>query len=577
MSFMVSPGVQVREIDLTNVVPAVSTSIGGVAGSFSWGPVEEIVQIGSEKELVNWFGEPTDANYKFFFSASQFLQYSNDIRVVRTDIKDPLNPGDSLLTNANAGGSGKLVKNRDAFDSLTFASGDEAIAKYPGLVGNSIGVKIVTNETSFDTLDAVTKNLLGFAPSTTEFAEGRSVFNDEMHVVVYDADGKITGTEGTILETFVGLSQAPNARKADGSNNYFKDVINAQSAYIWVGSLDTSNFPEIGTSTDDTGDLVSVTDGHEYTTVDTVVEYTLSGGTDGDNLATASDLIDGYTLFNDAETVDINFLIGPDVSISDDENIATQLVAIAEQRKDVIVFLSPSSARTVNNASANVDVISWADTVPSSSYAVLDSTAVYVYDRYNDKFRWINAAGNIAGLCAFTDSVADPWFSPAGFNRGQMRGVTRVAHNPTKAERDSLYKSRVNPVVSFPGEGVVLYGDKTALSRPSAFDRINVRRLFITLEKAIATAAKFQLFELNDEFTRAQFRNLVEPFLRDVQGRRGVTDFRVVCDETNNTPQIIDTNQFVADIYIKPARSINFITLNFIAVRTGVEFTEITG
>ena len=219
----------------------------------------------------------------------------------------------------------------------------------------------------------------------------------------------------------------------------------------------------------------------------------------------------------------------------------------------------------------------WADSIGSSSYAVFDSGALYVFDKYNDTFRWINAAGDIAGLCAFTDNVQDPWFSPAGFNRGQIRGVTKLAFNPIKAERDTLYKARVNPIVSFPGEGIILFGDKTAQAKPSAFDRINVRRLFIVLEKAIATAAKFQLFELNDEFTRAQFRNLVEPFLRDVEGRRGMTDFQVVCDETNNTPQVIDTNRFVADIYIQPARSINFISLNFIAVRTGVEFSEIAG
>jgi phage tail sheath protein FI len=226
---------------------------------------------------------------------------------------------------------------------------------------------------------------------------------------------------------------------------------------------------------------------------------------------------------------------------------------------------------------ATEDVKAWADQLTSSSYGVLDSGALYVYDKYNDTFRYIVGAGAVAGLCAFTDDVQDPWFSPAGFNRGQLRGVTKLAFNPRKAERDTLYKARVNPLVSFPGQGTILFGDKTAQARPSAFDRINVRRLFITLEKAISTAAKFQLFELNDQFTRAQFRNLVEPFLRDVQGRRGMTDFLVVCDETNNTPQVIDTNRFVADIYIKPARSINFITLNFIAVRTGVEFSEIAG
>ena len=577
MAFQVSPGVQVREIDLTNVVPAVSTSIGAIAGSFVWGPVNQIVQVGSEKQLVDRFGEPNDANFKFFLSATQFLQYASDLRVVRTNIADPQDPDASLLANANAGGTGTLIENSDTFETATFEAGDEVVAKYPGALGNSIAVKFVTNETSFDALDPDFQDQFDFVPSTTEFAAERSISGDELHVVVYDKDGKLTGSEGTLLETFAGLSQASNARKSDGTNNYYRDVINDQSAYIWIGELDTTNFPEVGTNTNDTDDLVAASDGFEYTTVDTVVDYDLSGGSDGGNLASFDDLVDSYDLFADSETVDVNLIIGPDLPEGDDENIATQLVALAEQRRDVVVFLSPSSGRTINNVSANADVIEWADTIGSTSYAVLDSTAVYVYDKYNDKFRWINAAGAVAGLCAFTDNVADPWFSPAGFNRGQLRGVTKIAHNPKQAQRDSLYKARVNPIVSFPGEGTVLYGDKTALSRPSAFDRINVRRLFITLEKAIATAAKFQLFELNDEFTRAQFRNLVEPFLRNVQGRRGMTDFLVVCDDTNNTPEVIDTNRFVADIYIKPARSINFITLSFVAVRTGVEFSEVTG
>lgn len=577
MAFMVSPGVQVREIDLTNVVPAVSTSIGAIAGSFSWGPVNQIVQVGSEQRLVSIFGEPDDANYKFFLGATQFLQYANDLRVVRTDIADPSDPDSSLLSNANAGGSGTLVPNSDDFETQIFSTGDEVIAKYPGELGNSIGVEIVTNETSFDLLDDVFQNQFDFKPSTTQYAEDRSISGDELHVIVYDKDGKITGTEGELLETFAGLSQASNAKKADGTNNYYRDVINDQSAWIWIGEVDTTNLPEAGTNTNDTDDLVANSDEFEYTPSDTVIEYDLEGGSDGGNLASFGDLSNSYNLFADSETVDVNLIIGPDLPEGDDENIATQLVQLAEGRRDVVVFLSPSSGRTINNPFANDSVIEWADTINSTSYAVLDSTAIQVYDRYNDKFRFVNGAGSVAGLCAFTDNVQDPWFSPAGFNRGQIRGAIKIAHNPVKAERDSLYKSRVNPIVSFPGEGTVLFGDKTALSRPSAFDRINVRRLFIVLEKAIATAAKFQLFELNDEFTRAQFRNLVEPFLRDVQGRRGLTDFQVICDDTNNTPEVIDTNRFVADIYIKPARSINFITLNFIAVRSGVDFSEISG
>ena len=253
---------------------------------------------------------------------------------------------------------------------------------------------------------------------------------------------------------------------------------------------------------------------------------------------------------------------------------------IANDRKDCVAFISPARADVVGVANAvtqTQNVVGFADGLPSSSYAVIDSGYKYMYDRYNDVYRFVPLNGDIAGLCARTDSIADAWFSPGGLNRGQIRGAVKLAFNPNQAQRDELYKSRVNPVVSFPGQGTVLFGDKTASSKPSAFDRINVRRLFIVLEKAISTAAKFQLFEFNDEFTRAQFRNLVEPFLRDVQGRRGLTDFSVVCDDSNNTSDVIDRNEFRADIFVKPARSINFIQLNFVATRTGVAFSEVAG
>ena len=256
------------------------------------------------------------------------------------------------------------------------------------------------------------------------------------------------------------------------------------------------------------------------------------------------------------------------------------LQEIAEKRKDCIACISPYKGAVVGVLSSitqTSNVIAGFDTLPSSSYAIYDSGYKYMYDKYNDVYRYIPLNGDTAGLCAHTDAVADPWFSPAGYNRGHVRGAIKLAYNPKKSERDQLYRKRVNPVVNFPGQGVILFGDKTALAKPSAFDRINVRRLFLVLEKAIATAAKYMLFEFNDEFTRAQFRNMVEPFLRDVQGRRGIFDFKVVCDGTNNTGEVIDRNEFIGDIYVKPARSINFITLNFIAVRTGVAFSEVGG
>ena len=292
-----------------------------------------------------------------------------------------------------------------------------------------------------------------------------------------------------------------------------------------------------------------------------------------------------YDKFADTESLDINLVLGGASSIAADteagmDTHVTMITALCETRRDCVGFVSPYRAATVGVAdsiTATKNAVDGFNTCPSSSYMVFDSGYKYMYDKYSDVFRFVPLNGDTAGLCAFTDSVADSFFSPAGFNRGNIRGAVKLSYNPTKAERDQLYKKRVNPVTNFPGQGVCLFGDKTALAKPSAFDRINVRRLFLVLEKAIATASKFQLFEFNDEFTRAQFRNLVEPFLRDVQGRRGIFDFKVVCDSTNNTGEVIDRNEFIGDIYIKPARSINFITLNFIAVRTGVAFSEVGG
>ena len=293
----------------------------------------------------------------------------------------------------------------------------------------------------------------------------------------------------------------------------------------------------------------------------------------------------GYDKFADTENLDINLVMGgPSSAVADTiaghDTHVTMITDLVELRRDCVGFVSPYRAATVgvvSSITATENVKDAFDACPSSSYMVFDSGYKYMYDKYNDVYRFVPLNGDTAGLCAFTDGVADPWFSPAGYNRGGLRSAIKLSYNPQKADRDILYKARINPVVDFPGQGVTLFGDKTALSRPSAFDRINVRRLFLVLEKAIATAAKFQLFEFNDEFTRAQFRNLVEPFLRDVQGRRGIFDFKVVCDTTNNTGEVIDRNEFIGDIYIKPARSINFITLNFIAVRTGVAFSEVGG
>lgn len=560
MAFQVSPGVQVKEIDLTNVVPAVSTSIGAIAGAFQWGPVGEVRTIGSEKELVEVFGKPDSNTYKYFMPAAQFLQYGNTLRTVRVNTAN---------LNATGSGTGVQVKNDDHFDTVAagsaFGVGEVFVARYPGLLGNSLTISMCgANSTAFN--NWAYKGNFDSAPTTSSYVSSKSGLSDEVHIVIVDTNGAWTGTAGTVLETFAFLSQAGDARSDDGTNNDMRDVLNSQSAYIrFIGHESTMTQGGL--------DAAGTTFVFGTSAIDTV----LAGGT-SDNAPTQGELSIAYDLFADAETLDINLLIGGESPTgADGVTHANKLISITEGRKDCVAFISPRIADSVNNATAAADIVTWADQLTSSSYAVIDSTALYVYDKYNDVYRWISASGAVAGLCANTDNVADAWFSPAGLNRGQILGVTKVAFNPKKGDRDTLYKARVNPIVSFPGEGTVLFGDKTALAKPSAFDRINVRRLFITLEKAVSTASKFQLFEFNDEFTRAQFRNLLEPFLRDVKGRRGITDFLVVCDATNNTGNVIDSNQFVADIYIKPARSINFITLNFIATRTGVEFSEIVG
>ena len=563
MAFQVSPGVQIKEIDATNVIPAVSTSIGGFAGSFNWGPTDEVCLVGSENELLEKFGTPDSNTAKYFLTAAAFLKYGNALKVVRVS---------SGHLNATADGSGQLVKNDEDYEN-NYSGGSLSkgnwVAKYPGVLGNSLKVSMVTAGVSTSNYNAwAFKGEFDEQPGTSDFAKdlGKTSAADELHIAVVDEDGAISGTPNTVLEKFAFVSQASDVKNADGTSNFYKEVINSQSEWIYWADHDTS--------LTDAGETVASQSG-AMTTNTAVLDSSLAGGTD-DNAPTVGEIQSGYDLFEDAETIDVNLLFAvPDANGAN--TIANDLISIATARKDCMAFVSPPLEDSVGASAPSTDVLAFANTLTSSSYASCDSGAVYVYDKYNDVYRYIGASGHMAGLCANADNVADAWFSPAGVNRGQLLGITKLAYNPTKAQRDELYKGRVNPIVSFPGQGTMLFGDKTLLSRPSAFDRINVRRLFIVLEKAIATAAKAQLFEFNDEFTRAQFKNLVEPFLRDVKGRRGITDSLVICDGTNNTGQVIDSNRFVADIFIKPARSINFITLNFIATRTGVEFSEISG
>ena len=555
MAFQLSPGVNVSEVDLTTVVPSVATTIGGFAGKFNWGPVNEITIVSNEVQLVEKFGKPDANTHTSFFTTSNFLSYGNDLRVVRSV--------GSTAKNATGTGNPLLIENRTDYEQNHSAgsASETFAAKYPGGLGNGLTISMVDYscfpgweyEGQFDS-----------APASSNFALNSGSSNDEIHIVVVDSTGAISGTANTILEKFGFVSKASDAKKDDGSSNYYKEVLNNSSKYVWWIGHPGAGATSFGTKTTETSDFDDLLN---------VTTTTLSAGHDGS--LSDSELNTSYNLFGNADSVDVSLLMGGALQ---SDTVADNLVSIAESRKDCMVFLSPQLTDVVDNAgSETTDITSFRDSITSSSFAVMDSGWKYQYDKYNDVYRWVPLNGDIAGLCARTDSERDPWFSPAGFNRGQIKNVVKLAWNPTKTERDALYKLGINPVVSFPGEGTILYGDKTLLSRPSAFDRINVRRLFIVLEKAIARAARSSLFEFNDEFTRSQFVNLIEPFLRDIKGRRGIYDYRVVADTTNNTPEVIDRNEFIGDIYIKPARSINFIQLNFVATRTGVAFDEVVG
>ena len=645
MAIQLSPGVNVSEIDLTTTVPGVATSIGAIAGSFQWGPVLEVRTISSEVDLIDTFQKPNNTVADTFFSAANFLSYSNSLRVVRnvgTTARNSTNgasgisgltittagvstgfaPSTVALTFTGGGGSGAVGTATLAYSGATgvvvtavsltnsgtgyttvptitlvgatgFASGAAPVitastantvvikneddyeanyipglasatgiwtGRYPGEFGNSLKVSMC-DSTGFS--GWVYASAFNVAPGTSTYAAANGGSLDELHIIVIDEDGKFSGSQNTVLEKYSFVSKASDAKTESGESNYYKNVINAKSAYIWW-----TNHPR---TTADWGTAASAAGA--FDTIG-VITNSLTDGVSADTL-TSGQIQTAYDLFADADTIDVNLFI----TGSADSTVGTYVIqTIVENRGDAVAFVSPPFASVVDNKGQEVtDITTFRNALPSSSYAVLDSGWKYQYDKYNDVFRWVPLNGDIAGLCARTDQTNDPWFSPAGFNRGNLKNVVKLAFNPNKANRDDLFKIGVNPVVTFPGQGTVLFGDKTILSKPSAFDRINVRRLFNVLKKSIAQSSKYSLFELNDTFTRGEFVATVEPFLRDVQGRRGIVDFKVVCDETNNTPQVIDSNSFVGDIYIKPARSISFIQLNFVAVRTGVEFSEIIG
>ena len=575
-----SPSITVKEVDLSGVVPNVQTSTGAIVGNFNWGPVELAQKISNESLLASTFGSPDSDNSVDFHSAAYFLRYSNSLQVVRMcngaeNASDALADAETLVVKNRADWDAQLTA-RDAADH-TF------IAKYPGDIGNSIRVSILQSDSSgsasvFNANTEMVNNFDG-APGTSTFASGMSASNDEIHVIVVDSDGEISGTRGEVLETFPFLSMAKNAKSDDGSSNFVRDVINNSSQYVWLaGKGDEGSFSSQAVGNKN---FLDATNGLSFAGSKGVVSIPMTGGIKSSAL-TAGNYATGHDLFEDVDTIEVDMLIAPGMtSTGDHTTVVNDLVATAQTlRKDCVVVASaPARADIIGipAVTANANAITRANSFTRSSYLFVDNNYLKVYDKYNDQYIEIPAASSTAGIFAATDAVAAPWFSPAGPRRGQYLGITALNYSPTKSQRDSLYKASVNPISNIPGQGVLLFGDKTKLARPSAFDRINVRRLFLGIERAIAIAARNVMFEFNDEFTRAEFTNIVEPFLREIQGRRGITDFRVVCDDTNNTAAVIDRNEFIANIFIKPARSINFVTLNFVAVRTGVAFEEVVG
>lgn len=689
MATLVSPGINVSEIDLTTIVPGVSTTVGGIAGVFPWGPIGELMLISDEKELVKNVGEPTSINPQTFFVGASFLAYGSALFVSRAANTTTLTANSALNAIANNNTANLMnctvLNTTDYYANLTYDSGTQWIARYPGALGNSLKINVcdsqnayssninlnfanattnvtgtaaiavganalvlsfVSNTTvntaqSYATIVAsgltvgdliiVGNTTLGFqripinnlaattnatvatvtvglgqnylspypwvanstvngnstivnvqrgwqyqgvvaAPNTSPWVTqyGNSAAVDTLSVVVTDDGGLITGVKGSILETYSGLSRATDASTLGGQSNYYATVINQNSAWVWFAN-------------DRAGAISNTSNAITTSTNVTPYAYRFVGGQDGlpESSVAFGDLANAWNLFQNTN-VPVSLILqgmpyggpgGPTYQLVNylNDNIATI-------RKDNVVFCTPDDTVVVQNQNQPAEaIVSWASNVRDSSYIVIDSGYKYMYDKYNDVYRWIPLNGDIAGLCARTDRTNDPWWSPAGFNRGAIKNIVKLRWNPDQADRDLLYPAGVNPVVSFPGQGTVLFGDKTATKQPSAFDRINVRRLFIVLEAAIKKASQYSLFEFNDTFTRAQFVNMVVPYLRNVKSRRGIFDFKVVCDETNNTPYVIDSNQFIGDIYIKPARSINYIQLNFVAVATGVDFSVVVG
>tara|TARA_B110000438_G_scaffold261396_1_gene272046 strand:+ start:54 stop:1853 length:1800 start_codon:yes stop_codon:yes gene_type:complete len=599
MPFQVSPGINISERDLTTVVPNVATSIGAIVGNFQWGPVLERQSITTENDLVKTFGEPNDTTFIDFLPAANYLAYSNNLIVVRNI--------SSSARNAAVGDGAVIVQNKDSYDSASFGT-QLFVAKYPSVLGNTLKTIVIDSDgwaaaetgksasqtaRNAGTATSLQLDQLSFlesfnsSPGTSEDwkkANGNATTgNDELHVLVIDEDGLFTGSPGEVLERHAFISKASDAKRIDGSSNYIGNILRNESAYVWLGvaSQLTVNSVDVGTtvhagSAKASGVFKRI---NSATPAEKIPGGSLVGGVDSGTLS-AGEYQAAYDLYAEPEVVDVTLIMAGGssaLSQADSRTVASHISSLCETRKDCVAFISPHIDSVVRTSGEVDKIVADKTAMSSSSYAVMDSSWKYQYDRYNDVFRFVPMNADIAGLCARTDFTHDAWYSPAGYNRGTIKNIVKLSWEPTKADRDVMYQAGINPLTTQTGAGIILFGDKTAQTLPSAFDRINVRRLFIVLEKAIAIAAKAMLFEFNDEFTRSQFVNIVSPFLREIQGRRGITDFKVVCDSSNNTGQVIDTNNFVGDIYIKPSRSINFIQLNFIAARTDVSFSEIGG
>jgi hypothetical protein len=632
MASQVSPGVVIRERDFSNAVVVGASAIrGAIASSFRTGPVGKIVNIGSERELIDTFGTPAEANAADWLVASEFLRYGGQLAVVRAA---------TGVLNATASGAGVLIGDKDAFDAGV--TSEKFAARYAGADGNNLRVVIVdrgadevvtsvghglsvgdtfndgsNNHEVYEVINddtiavvnvdgvtaasngstavawdynsqaiastGLTYKAIGPRPGTSAFASERYISYDEVHVAVVDE------ATNTIVERLTYLSKLSDAKTPEGASAYWKDYVNEFSGYIYAGAALSS--AEVTTVGEDPGSdaasyAATAAAPKELARVLPTAGGALTGGTD-DYAYDAGEIQAAYDEFLDTEQTTVDFvLMGGNAANENDTVAKAQAVAaIANSRKDCVAFLSPWTGTQVATSGGSAltpalqlsNTIAFFDNISSSSYVVLDSGVKYTYDRFNDKYRYVGCNGDVAGLCVSTSSILDDWFSPAGLNRGGLQNVVKLAFNPNKGQRDDLYTARINPIVSLPGTGPVLFGDKTGLASPSAFDRINVRRLFLNVEKRAKALAEGVLFEQNDSITRGAFTASMSSYISEIQARRGVTDFLVICDESNNTPEVIDRNEFVAELYLKPTRSINYVTVTVTATRTGVSFAEVTG